>query len=114
MKNEEIARIAHEVNRAFCESIGDNSQVEWENAADWQRQSAIDGVGRFIANPEVTAEETHERWMQHKLENGWRHGPVKDEEKQEHPSLIPYNELPLHEKTKDYLFRGVVSALLKA
>lgn len=27
-----IAKMAHEVNRAYCQSIGDNSQLPWEDA----------------------------------------------------------------------------------
>ena len=50
--------------------------------------------------------------MEHKIEQGWRLGPVKDETRKEHPSMVPYDELPLEEKVKDYLFRGVVQALV--
>ena len=25
----DIARVCHEVNRAYCQALGDNSQVEW-------------------------------------------------------------------------------------
>lgn len=44
MNTEQIARIAHETNRAYCESIGDNSQPPWQDAPDWQKLSAINGV----------------------------------------------------------------------
>jgi len=27
-----IAKVCHEANRAYCESIGDNSQLSWEDA----------------------------------------------------------------------------------
>ena len=29
---EEIARVCHNVNKAYCEAIGDDSQVTWEEA----------------------------------------------------------------------------------
>lgn len=32
MTIEQIARVCHEVNRAYCESMGDTSQVPWEDA----------------------------------------------------------------------------------
>jgi len=38
------ARIAHEANRVWCAENGDNSQPSWDNAPDWQRESAINGV----------------------------------------------------------------------
>jgi hypothetical protein len=45
---EQIARVAHEVNRSYCEALGDTSQPEWESAPQWQRESAMAGV-KFIA-----------------------------------------------------------------
>lgn len=44
MDNEQIARVAHEVNRAYCKALGDDSQEVWELAPQWQRDSAIVGV----------------------------------------------------------------------
>ena len=40
-------------------------------------------------------------------------GPVKDPEKKEHPCFLPYDELPLSQRIKDYLFTAVVEAALK-
>ena len=42
--DEQIARVAHEANRAYCLSLGDPSQLPWEEAPDWAKESAIDGV----------------------------------------------------------------------
>ena len=44
MTKQDIAKVAHEINLAYCESIGDNSQPTWELAPDWQKSSAINGV----------------------------------------------------------------------
>lgn len=44
MNIEQIARIAHETNRVYCATLGDTSQPAWDDAPDWQRQSAIKGV----------------------------------------------------------------------
>lgn len=43
MENEKIARVAHEVNKAYCEALGDMSQPVWEEAPEWQRASATSG-----------------------------------------------------------------------
>lgn len=110
MTYEEIARVAHEVNRAFCESIGDHSQPKWEDAPEWQRESAISGVS-LHANADHTPEHTHECWMALKVSEGWVYGEVKDVEKKTHPCIVPYEDLPTHQKSKDYLFRAVVRAL---
>ena len=39
-----IARVCHEANWAYCESQGDHSQAPWDEAPEWQRQSAVNGV----------------------------------------------------------------------
>ena len=43
MEVKQIAEIAHNINRAYCKSIGDDTQPEWKDAPDWQKQSAISG-----------------------------------------------------------------------
>jgi hypothetical protein len=111
MKNELIARVAHEINRAYCASLGDNSQPEWESAPEWQRASALAGVQMHLQNPDATPEQSHESWFADKLAHGWKYGPVKDAEKKEHPCCVPYAELPPEQKAKDYLFRATVHAL---
>jgi hypothetical protein len=108
MKVEDIARIAHEVNKAYCESIGDNSQVSWEDAPEWQKSSAINGVQFHIDNPGATPEKSHESWMKQKTEEGWNYGPIKDPALKEHPCYLPYNELPQEQKAKDYIFRQII------
>ncbi len=52
MTIESIAKICHEANRAYCATIGDASQLPWEESPDWQRQSAINGV-KFAKAAEV-------------------------------------------------------------
>lgn len=106
-----IAHVAHMINLAYCASLGDNTQPAWEDAPEWQKQSAIAGVEMHLANPDATPEQSHESWLAQKKEQGWKYGKVKDAEKKEHPCFLPYDELPPEQKAKDYLFRGVVHAL---
>lgn len=111
MNEEQIARVCHEANRAYCQSIGDNSQPAWDDAPDWQRTSAIKGVEFTIANPEAPPSASHDSWLEEKRATGWKHGPVKDPEKKEHPCFVPYAELPVEQRRKDALFQAVVRAL---
>lgn len=110
MNDTEIARVCHEVNKAYCESLGDFSQPTWDNAPDWQKDSAMLGV-QLHRSGEHGPEMSHISWMQQKLEEGWKYGPVKDPEKKEHPCLVPFNELPKEQQAKDFIFRAVVHAL---
>lgn len=106
-----IAVVAHEVNRGYCAAIGDASQKPWNEAEPWQRDSAIKGVQYALAHPDATPADQHEAWLKDKLADGWVHGPVKDPEKKQHPCIVPYTELPLEQRVKDYLFQSVVKAL---
>ena len=108
-----IATMAHEVNRIYCTLLGDDSQVEWKDAPEWQKQSAINGVAFHREHPDATAESSHENWWADKREEGWVYGPVKDPIKKEHPCCVPYTELPLEQQVKDTLFKAIVTGLLK-
>ena len=111
MTTEQIAQVCHESNRAYCSSIGDNSQPPWESAPDWQKSSAIKGVQFHLKNPNAGPSCSHESWLKEKADNGWKYGPVKDPEKKEHPCFVPYDSLPREQRLKDYLFTAVVHAL---
>lgn len=111
MNRELIARVAHEINRAYCASMGDDSQPAWDDAPEWQRASAMAGVDMHLANPDATPEQSHESWLAQKVADGWAYGEVKDAEQKQHPCCVPYAELPAEQKAKDYLFRAVVHQL---
>lgn len=110
MNAEQIARVAHEVNRAYCTATGDDSQVAWEDAPANIRASAIDGVGAHLRES-LTPEQSHERWCAFKVADGWIYGPEKSAEMKQHPCLVPYANLPQEQRVKDYLFAAVVASL---
>lgn len=111
MSIENIAQVAHEINKAFCESIGDNSQPTWGDAPEWQKSSAINGVKFHLENPNAGPDESHKSWLKQKEEEGWKYGPVKNPETKEHPCFVSYDELPVNQRSKDYLFKQVVHSL---
>lgn len=111
MTVDDIARACHEVNRAYCRSLGDDSQLPWDDAPDWQRQSAVSGVKFHLTHPDAGPPGSHENWLREKLADGWVCGPVKDAAKKEHPCCVPYADLPPAQHAKDALFVAVVEAL---
>ena len=108
MKLSTIAMLCHSINAAYCLSQGDDSQPSWDDAPDWQKQSAFVGVEMHINNPNATPEQSHESWLLQKESEGWAYGEVKDPEKKLHPCFRPYDELPAEQKAKDYLFKAMV------
>lgn len=107
-----IAKCAHEVNRAYCLALGDKEQPPWNEAPEWQKESARAGVRAHMANPHMTAKQAHETWLAHKAADGWTWGPVKDAAAKTHPSFVPYDKLPVAEQAKDFIFRAIVRSLL--
>jgi hypothetical protein len=109
----DIAQVSHELNKAYCESIGDGSQLPWDEAPEWQRNSAVNGVNFHLENPDASPSASHNSWLKQKEEEGWKYGAVKNPETKEHPCFVPYDELPEAQKAKDYIFRQTVHSLKK-
>ena len=111
MTNLEIAKVCHEANRAICAAAGDHTQKPWDEAKDWQRESAVKGVQFAIEHPNAPASAQHEAWMADKISKGWTYGVDKSAEDKTHPCLVPYAELPFEQQVKDHVFRAIVNAL---
>lgn len=106
---EACARAAHEANRAYCIAIGDDSQPSWEDAPEWQRSSARNGVKGALLG--ASPEESHGSWLAQKLAEGWVYAETKDAERKVHPCMVPYAELPPSQRAKDCVFTAVVRAV---
>lgn len=50
---------------------------------------------------EALARNVHEVWAQTRIEQGWKYGPERDDNKKLHPMLVPYEDLPEEEKIFD-------------
>lgn len=66
-----IAEVCHEANRVWCRANGDNTQKNWSEAEQWQRDSAIAGVKFRLNNPDAKHDAQHNAWMQDKINDGW-------------------------------------------
>jgi len=106
-----IAYMCHQANKAWCEANGDSSQKDWDEAEEWQKESAISGVNFRLNNPDAKEDSQHNAWMNDKINDGWVYGEVKDADKKTHPCIVPFNELPIFQQKKDALFCAIVDAL---
>jgi hypothetical protein len=62
---------------------------------------------------EQLAEASHDTWARQRLDEGWRYGPLRDDEKKEHPGLVPYQELSESEKEYDRkISLGIIKTIL--
>ena len=113
MKITDIAQVAHEINKEYCLAMGDSSQLPWDEAPAWQKESAVLGVMFHVENPDAGPDASHNSWMKQKIDTGWKYGEVKYADKKEHPCIVPFEDLPMQQQFKDYLFRQVVHSLKK-
>jgi hypothetical protein len=111
MKIWHIAMVCHEANRQHCRNNGDFTQAYWDEAPEWQKDSAYEGVKFALANPGAPDSSMHDAWMASKIADGWVYGEIKDAEAKTHPCLVPFDQLPLHQQQKDRLFMAIVKAL---
>lgn len=111
---ENTAILCHEVNRAYCTLTGDTSQVPWNEAPQWQRDSALAGVTKVETGDVAEPGDSHASWLEHKTADGWTFGDVKDPEKKTHPSMVPFDKLSRSEQLKDHLFVAAAKGALKA
>ena len=120
--DEEIAHIAHEANRAICESVGDYSQLPWAETPADIRASTLAAVRECRADPNndrllaanirrIRASSTsHERWLEHRRASGWVYGSVKDNDRKTNPAMTSFAELPVEQRAKAFVFVGIVRA----
>lgn len=108
---ESIAKASHEMNRQWCQLLGDNSKRPWSEAPEWQKDSARAGVKAVLDGSAQSPREQHNAWAQHKRADGWVYGEVKDAEAKTHPCLVDYRKLPADQQAKDAIFRAVVEGL---
>lgn len=108
-----IASVCHEVNRAYCESMGVFTIQPWEQASPDIVKNAMQGVLFRMTNPLSTPKDMHANWVKDKVRAGWVYGEVKDAERMTHPCIVPYDQLPQAQRTKDNLFMAVVDSTRK-
>lgn len=106
-----IAMEAYRANRAYCKALGDIRPM-WGDADPQTRKSMVTGVFDIYTGKTLSEEDGHNAWMKAKLSDGWKLGPTSLDDKT-HDCLVPYNELPQHQKIKDTMFRTIVMEHLK-
>lgn len=93
-------------------TLGDESQVDWEFAPQWQKDSSIAGVLFVMDNPSYSPGDTHRSWLKQKEADGWTFGEQKDPVLKRHPCMVPFEELPVAAQKKDHLFLAIVKAMI--
>jgi hypothetical protein len=51
--------------------------------------------------------------MKQRTDAGWKWGPVRNEETKENPAMVPYTDLPPHQRAKDAALKAMVATIKK-
>lgn len=108
---ETVAAIAIDLNCCYCDMVAGNQSsttVPWEQMSEDARNGMMNIVKKFIENPARSGKESHDRWMESRLSDGWKYGPVASAALKEHPNLVPWSELSVEEQFKDTIFQTCV------
>ncbi len=109
---EDIARVTHAAQRELQIVQGDPvPSPPWDEAPDYQAREAVAGVADVLRDPDLTAEQSHQRWADRMRADGWTYDEVKDPDRKTHPALLPFRDLPAGQQQKDRLFVAIVAAL---
>ena len=100
MTCEEIVYVASAANDALRDVTGQKRRPIFLHPDTINR--TVRGVTNTLADPTVTPEQSHEKWMADYL---------KEHKAEEHPCCVPYAQLPAEDKIKDELFLAIVRAL---
>jgi hypothetical protein len=80
--------------------------VDVDRPSAWYQPNPIDTSATRLPDDlkqlsEALAANAHDVWAAQRLREGWRHGPVRDDNALRHPCLVPYDKLPELEKEYD-------------
>jgi RyR domain len=97
---EDLSENLRESNRNQAEHISEKMRLfgyDITMTTEWDSKSI-----KFPANEvEEMAKMEHTRWVNERLQAGWKYGPSKDDIKKINPTLISWEELSEEEKDKD-------------
>lgn len=108
-----LAKICHEAQRAFCQTMGDFSHPNWDLTSPWYQKVMVECV-TFVFNKVSDVNQLHIFWSSQMTALGWSYGLVFNEKEKEHPNLKNFNDISFEEQIKYAIFMANVIAISPA
>lgn len=98
------------VRRKMCELFHPGAGEPTEH----EMRSVLHGVRTVLDRglSFITPESLHTAWVRYHVDRGWKYGPEKDSAQKTHPCLVPYYQLSLKDRLKDFAFIEAVKDAL--
>ena len=103
----DIAQECHAKNNELMMMNGEEQRGSWGTLDRHTKFITLKSVIKALENPNLTAKEMHDEWMNNKIEDGWKFGDVKDAELKTHPLIIDFELMNDVDKMKDQNFIDV-------
>jgi hypothetical protein len=89
-------------NREQAWDIGRKLAMVGLSAIPRRSSNGGGGVNLTDSDVEKLAKAEHRRWMNERMAKGWRHGPVRDNDRKLHPDLVDWEYLSGESRDKDW------------
>lgn len=103
----DIAQECHNKNNELMMMNGEEQNGNWDSLDRHTKFINLKSVIKALENPDLTAKDMHDEWMNNKIADGWKFGDVKDPELKTHPLIIDYDLMKDVDKMKDQIFIDV-------
>ena len=103
----DIAQECHNKNNELMMMNGEEQNGNWDSLDRHTKFINLKSVIKALENPDLTAKDMHDEWMNNKIADGWKYGDVKDPELKTHPLIIDYDLMKDVDKMKDQIFIDV-------
>jgi len=107
----QIAKIAHEIRSVSIGLFKGKPTIAWDDLNEGVKNYILREVHYWLKNPSASASDSHNEWLRCKTEEGWSFGEENDHENKKHPSIVPYDQIPIQEKMANELIMKTVRLL---
>ena len=112
MKNEQIARLTYEADRAIRARMG-QTLPEWGKHEASLKTEWRSKVASFKKKDGITPRSRHESWVKDMITAGWVQGQKIDHDKKTHPAICPYDNLPEEVHLLDDVFVTIIETCVE-
>lgn len=112
MKNEQIARLTYEADRAIRARMG-QTLPEWGKHEASLKTEWRSKVAALKGSDNITPQTRHTSWVTDMITAGWIQGPAIDHDTKTHPAICDYDALPEEVHLLDDVFVTLIETCVQ-